>query len=99
MRHWHSMAAQMLRRAVAASATALALLSCTGGVSATIYYVKPNGNNGHAGTSWAAAKLTIQAAINLATAPGDEVWVAAGTYNERLEMPKSNRIYGGFAGW
>jgi len=44
------------------------------------YYVSPDGNNFDDGTSWATAKQTLQAAINVAVNAGDEVIVAPGTY-------------------
>ncbi|MCL2104993.1 MAG: hypothetical protein FWH21_08080, partial [Kiritimatiellaeota bacterium] len=48
-------------------------------VQAATYHVSPNGNDGD-GLSWATAKTTIQAAINLAQTAGDEVVVTNGTY-------------------
>lgn len=45
----------------------------------TDYFVKTNGNNGAAGTSWAAAWLTISRAASNARA-GDTVTVSNGTY-------------------
>ncbi len=63
-------------------------------------YVRPDGNDADSGLSWAAAKRTIGAAI--AALPGNlpdgEIWVAAGTYNERITFTKPTRLYGGFAG-
>ena len=47
--------------------------------SPTYYYVATNGNDMAAGTNWAAAKATIQAAIDAAI-PGDTVWVNNGVY-------------------
>ncbi|MCL1922059.1 MAG: DUF5123 domain-containing protein [Kiritimatiellaeota bacterium] len=57
----------------------LALIATTTATHAATYYVSPNGNNGNA-LSWATAKTTIQAAINLAVNAGDEVVVTNGTY-------------------
>lgn len=48
--------------------------------SATEWYVTTNGNDAAAGTNWATAKATIQAAIDLST-DGDTVWVSNGVYN------------------
>lgn len=98
MRHSNSERARTFCGVVIAWAIALAPLSFCGTASATIYYVKRTGNNGHPGTSWATAKLTIQAAIDAASVPGDEVWVAAGVYRENLLMRNINTVYGGFAG-
>ena len=47
--------------------------------AATTWYVATNGNDAAAGTSWAAAKRTIQAAIDLA-ASNDTVLVSNGVY-------------------
>jgi len=60
-------------------------------------YVKPTGNNSNNGLSWAAAKRTVQAGINTAGA-GDEVWVAAGVYIERITLKADVAVYGGFTG-
>lgn len=51
-----------------------------GDVHAATFYVKTNGNDVAAGTSWATAKQTIQAAVNLAV-DGDTVLVSNGTYS------------------
>jgi len=62
---------------------------------ATDYYVKTPANGGddsNAGTSWTAAKATIQAAMDLATVLGDKVHVAAGTYNEKIAFPDLDAI-------
>src|SRR5665213_4152555 len=45
-----------------------------------IRYVSPTGNDGNAGTSWATAKLTVQAAVNAALT-GDTVLVTNGIYS------------------
>lgn len=68
----------------------------------TIRYVKAG-----AGTSWANASGNLQAMIN-ASASGDQVWVAQGTYkpggnantnrNVSFSMKNGVAIYGGFAG-
>jgi len=57
---------------------------------ATTYYVKTTGNNSSAGTSWASAKADLQEAIN-ASASGDQIWIAQGTYCSTL-------MVNGFAG-
>ena len=48
-------------------------------VQGATYYVKTNGNDAAAGTTWATAKQTIQAAVDIA-ADGDDVWVTNGLY-------------------
>jgi hypothetical protein len=50
------------------------------------------------GTTWATAFTTIQAGINAASASKDEVWVADGTYVERVTISAQVTLYGGFAG-
>jgi hypothetical protein len=45
------------------------------------YYVKPTGSDSDVGTSWGAAFKTLLKAAQVVQA-GDEVWVAAGTYQE-----------------
>ena len=47
--------------------------------AATTWYVSPNGADANAGTSWASAKQTAQAAVNAAT-NGDTVLVSDGVY-------------------
>lgn len=72
-------------------------------VKAEIIYVKA-GSNGN-GTSWDRAYGDLQAALNAAR-PGDQIWVAAGTYrptnsNDRLvsfHVRDGIQLYGGFAG-
>ena len=44
------------------------------------YYVSPTGNDASAGTSWAGAKRTLQAAVDAAPI-GATVWVTNGTYS------------------
>src|ERR1043165_7653772 len=52
-----------------------------------VYYVAPNGSDVNAGTINAPFK-TITAALNKAV-PGDTVLARGGTYNERINFPKS----------
>lgn len=44
------------------------------------FFVKTNGNDANNGTTWALAKLTVQAGLNLCTTAGDRCVVAAGKY-------------------
>ena len=69
------------------------------------YYVEPDGNDGEDGLSWETAFATVQKAIG-ESIPGDEIWVAAGTYTPTegtdravsLELKDFTKVYGGFAG-
>ncbi|MBI3987618.1 MAG: VCBS repeat-containing protein, partial [Lentisphaerae bacterium] len=54
------------------------VLAAEAGRAAT-YYVSPSGNDANNGTSWALAKLTINAGVGVAT-NGDTVLVANGAY-------------------
>jgi len=60
--------------------------------------VKLVGDDANDGSSWALAKRTVQAAIDTAHARGGEVWVAAGTYYERIGLQPYVHLYGGFNG-
>lgn len=73
------------------------------------WYVKTNGNDAAAGTSWASAFATVQKAIDTA-ASGDEIWIAHGTYyptaatdaadprTRTFLLKQGVTIYGGFRG-
>ena len=73
----------------------------TWNVPSPVIHVSTNGNNGD-GLSWATAKTTMQggilAAATLAPNKGGEVWVAQGTYFERISVPAFIYLYGGFVG-
>lgn len=64
---------------------------------ATWYVDAASGNDANSGTSWAAAKQTISAALAEAY-NGDQVWVAEGTYREYLSLHgmQNMELYGGF---
>jgi hypothetical protein len=68
------------------------------------YCVRKTGNDANSGLSPAAAKLTIQAAVNLATTAGDIVYVGAGSYRETVTLAASGTagnvisIIGDYAG-
>ena len=66
--------------------------------ASTIVRVSLFGDDAHDGSSWALAKRTVQAGIDTASSLGGEVWVAAGTYNERIVLTPWAHIYGGFVG-
>ncbi len=65
--------------------------------TASVLFVRTNGNDALPGTSWAEAKRTVGAAIVTAVA-GDDIWVARGTYAEHLTLKPDLALYGGFAG-
>lgn len=64
----------------------------------TIVRVSPAGSDSNDGSSWPLAKKTVQAGIDQASAIGGEVWVQAGTYNERIDLRPYAYVYGGFVG-
>ena len=65
----------------------------------TAIHVKTDGNNTNTGCTWEDAKLTIQAGLNTASTEGiSQVWVRAGTYEERITLKPSVGLYGGFEG-
>ncbi|UCG33953.1 MAG: DUF1565 domain-containing protein, partial [Phycisphaerales bacterium] len=63
-----------------------------------IVRVAPDGDDAHDGSSWALAKQTVQAGIDAAASLGGEVWVAGGTYLERIILHPYAFVYGGFSG-
>ncbi len=67
-------------------------------VPTPIIHVKPGGNDAQDGLTWGTAKRTVSAGIAATALTGGEVWVAAGTYAERISIPAFVYLYGGFAG-
>lgn len=65
--------------------------------SGTVIYVKTTGDNSNDGLSWNHAKRTITAALDATTTSTKEIWVAAGTYVERVTMREGINVYGGFS--
>jgi hypothetical protein len=69
------------------------------------YFVHLSATGANNGSSWANAFTNLHDALTVAM-PGDEVWVATGTYkptndNNRdiyFKLPSGVRLYGGFAG-
>jgi hypothetical protein len=62
-----------------------------------VIYVKSTGNDGNNGFSWVQAKQHVQAGIGAASS-GGEVWVASGTYVERITLKEGVVLLGGFSG-
>ncbi len=74
--------------------------------AAGVWYVRADAGGGGDGTSWSSAYDAVQGALASAQ-PGDEIWVAAGTYRPgdgssprsvRFLLAGSVALYGGFAG-
>ncbi len=65
--------------------------------SAAVVYVKLDSPGTPDGKSWGAAYHKVQDGIN-ASVSGGEVWVAAGTYVERITLKAGVGLYGGFVG-
>ena len=77
----------------------LAVLLSSSPVLAVVYVKCDSPGPTFDGTSWDTAFHTIQEGINAAFAVGgDEVWVAAGSYVERISLNAGVGLYGGFAG-
>ncbi len=75
---------------------ALIILSSAVCLAKTVY-VKTTGLDTNDGLTWDTAKKTVAAGIT-ASVSGDEIWVAAGTYLERITLKAGTGLYGGFAG-
>lgn len=62
-------------------------------------YVVPGGAGDRSGSSWANARVDVQAAVDAAALPGEEVWVAAGRYEltEPVALRSGSVMLGGFA--
>ena len=76
------------------------LILCAGwnpAFAQTIHYVDNDAPPGGDGLSWGTALQTVQAGLDAASA-GDEVWVAANTYVERITLRSGVELYGGFDG-
>ncbi len=76
-------------------ATALLITSLP--CSAVVYVKADSPGPALDGSSWATAFHTVQAGLDAASS-GGEVWVAAGTYIERITLKDGVRLYGGFSG-
>ncbi|MBX3743973.1 MAG: right-handed parallel beta-helix repeat-containing protein [Verrucomicrobiae bacterium] len=65
--------------------------------SAAIWHVRSTGSDAASGSSWTSAKRSVAAAL-AQSSEGDEVWVAAGIYFERIALQNEVALYGGFEG-
>ena len=81
----------------------LAYILLTGGIlfpamaQATVWYVRQNGTGLQTGKNWQNALPTVIQAVDSAQ-NGDQIWIAAGTYNARFFMKSGLQLYGGFNG-
>jgi hypothetical protein len=67
-------------------------------VSHAVIYVDRNASGTtHDGTTWGKAYQTITAAL-AAASEGSEIWVADGTYVDKITMKQGVSLYGGFLG-
>ncbi len=73
------------------------ILLVSASATAKVIYVSPTGNDLNDGSSWARAKRTVTAALDIA-ASRDEIWVRFGVYNERITLKSGVSLYGGFRG-
>jgi hypothetical protein len=71
--------------------------SLTPAAAQTVIFVDASATGAGGGSSWADAYTAVQPALNAAQ-PGDQVWVAAGTYVENITLALGVGLYGGFAG-
>jgi predicted outer membrane repeat protein len=75
----------------------LAVVLCLPFMADAQVFVRPGGAGAQNGTSWGNAYASIQAAVNDANAAAQDVWVAAGTYNEwSILWATEVAAYGGF---
>ncbi|HOW67211.1 MAG TPA: right-handed parallel beta-helix repeat-containing protein [Candidatus Paceibacterota bacterium] len=74
------------------------VLFCTAGsMAGKVVRVSSLGNDNQTGSAWATAKRTVAAGLAVAV-DNDELWVARGTYPERISIPPGVAVYGGFNG-
>jgi hypothetical protein len=60
--------------------------------------VRSGGSDAADGQTWETAKRTLAAAIDSVRPFGGEIWAAAGTYQEHIDLPAFVHLYGGFSG-
>lgn len=79
----------------------LCFLFIISNLNASVINVDISATGADNGSSWADAYVDFQTAVNAASS-GDEVWVAAGTYQaasgQSFSMKEGVKIYGGFEG-
>lgn len=70
----------------------------TPSMAPVIIRVSPDGDDSNDGFCWTLAKKTIQAGLIAAVQRTGEVWVKAGTYQEKITLLPAVKLYGGFNG-
>src|SRR5262245_41715999 len=93
----HASARKKIATQYFTSNVVVTFLASVASARAGVLFVKPSGNDASAGTSWTLAKRSITNGMVAASA-GDQIWVAAGTYFERVTVKDGVALYGGFAG-
>lgn len=76
---------------------ALICLSLANCAECAIVRVRIGGLDSNDGSTWELAKKTVTDALTAAVS-GDEVWVAKGSYAERITLKNGVSLYGGFDG-
>jgi hypothetical protein len=72
--------------------------AATGTPTLSRVFVRTDGDDRNDGSSWLSAKQSIGSAVSVA-ATGGAVWVAHGTYPERVTLKAGIALLGGFAGY
>jgi len=73
------------------------LAAVSSALAGNVIFVHTAATGAGDGSSWSNAFVTVQPALDAAQA-GDQVWVAAGRYVERITLKEGVGLYGGFAG-
>ncbi len=81
------------------TATTLLIVLIAGPIAAaqTVHYVDDDAAPGGDGLAWATAYDTLPPALTAAQ-PGDQIWVASGTYVGNFTLALGAQMYGGFDG-
>lgn len=87
---------ELVRTAILILMCAVFSLSADTCLAKTVH-VKAVGNDASDGLTWTTAKQTVQAGLNSAVS-GDEAWVAAGSYVERVTLKNGVALHDSLAG-
>ncbi len=74
-------------------ATLLFLAAFLPQTHAAIWHVKPDGSDANNGTTWATSFKTLQKALNVAAASGDQIWMAGGVYHPTQGIGADQRFW------